>query len=142
MRSSAIASAAAAVLALEGLALLMFAVIDLVGLGAGEAASLSTAIALIVLTLIGAAALFAFAAGTRRGRTWARSGGVVLQVLAIAIALASLTVPPVPWPFVLGVGIPGVVGFVLLIASTRIEARRERKADAGDAGAGDRPVES
>lgn len=133
MRSSAVATAAAAVLALEGAALLVFAVVELFGLGRGEAASLPTALALIVLTVIGAAALFAFAFGTRRGRTWARSGGVVLQVLALALALASLTVQPVIWVFVLGVGIPALVGFVLLIAATRAEAGAERAAgSAGD----------
>lgn len=125
MRSSALTRAAAAVLALEGAALVVFAIVELFGLGAGEAASLPTAIALIALTLIGAAALFAFAAGTMRGRTWARSGGVVLQVIAIALALASLTVPPVPWLFVAGVGLPGVIGFVLLIAVSRRQAQRE-----------------
>ena len=133
MRSSAVATAAAAVLALEGAALLVFAVVELFGLGRGEAASLPTALALIVLTLIGAAALVAFAIGTRRGRTWARSGGIVLQVLALALALASLTVQPVIWAFVLGVGIPALVGFVLLIAATRAEAGAERAAEpAGD----------
>lgn len=121
MRSPRLAAAAAAVLALEGAALTAVALVELFGLGAGEAASLPTAIALIVLTLIGAAALFAFAVGTRRGRTWARSGGVVLQVLAVALALASLTVQPVLWAFVLGVGLPAIVGFVLLIASARSE---------------------
>ncbi|MGV2982993.1 hypothetical protein ACNPNP_04725 [Microbacterium sp. AGC85] len=122
MRSPRLAAAAALVLALEGTALAVIAVIEVFGLSAGDAASLPTAIALIVLTLIGAAALFAFAAGTRRGRTWARSGGVVLQVLALALALASLTVQPVLWSFVLGVGAPAVVGFVLLIASSRSES--------------------
>lgn len=122
MRSPRLAAAAALVLALEGTALVVIAVIEVFGLSAGDAASLPTAIALIVLTLIGAAALFAFAAGTRRGRTWARSGGVVLQVLALALALASLTVQPVLWAFVLGVGAPAVVGFVLLIASSRSES--------------------
>lgn len=122
MRSPRLAAAAAAVLALEGAALTAVALVELFGLGAGEAASLPTAIALIVLTLIGAAALFAFALGTRRGRTWARSGGVVLQVLAVALALASLTVQPVLWAFVLGVGLPAIVGFVLLIASARSES--------------------
>jgi len=122
VRSPRLAAAAALVLALEGTALAVIAVIEVFGLSAGDAASLPTAIALIVLTLIGAAALFAFAAGTRRGRTWARSGGVVLQVLALALALASLTVQPVLWSFVLGVGAPAVVGFVLLIASSRSES--------------------
>ena len=76
MRSPALVRTAATVLAIEGAAMLGFAVIELFGLGAGEAASLPTAIALIVLTLIGAAALIAFAVGTMRDRTWARSGGV------------------------------------------------------------------
>ena len=63
MRAPGLATAAAAVLALEGAALVVFAIIELMGLGAGDAASLPTAIALIVLTLIGAAALLAFAVG-------------------------------------------------------------------------------
>jgi hypothetical protein len=108
----------------EAVALLVFAVIELAGLGAGDAASLPTAIALIVLTLIGAAALAAFAFGTRAGRSWARSGGVVFQVLAIALALGALTLPPIPWAFVLGLGIPAVAGFALLIASARREGTR------------------
>jgi hypothetical protein len=128
VRAPRLASAAAAVLALEGIALVVFAIIELTGLGAGDAASLPTALALIVLTLIGAAALFAFAVGARAGRSWARSGGVVFQVLAVALALASLTLQPVSWAFTLGVGLPGLVGFALLISSARREGER-READ-------------
>lgn len=124
MRAPGLALAAAAVLALEGVVLVVFAAIELGGLGAGDAASLPTAIALIVLTLIGAACLFAFAAGTRAGRSWARSGGVVFHVLAMALALASLTLQPILWAFTAGVGIPGIVGFALLIASARRESVR------------------
>lgn len=128
MRAPGLALAAAAVLAIEGVALIVFALIELLGLGAGDASSLPTALALIVLTLIGAAALVAFAFGTRAGRSWARSGGVVFQVLAVAIALASLTVQPVVWAFTAGVGLPGLVGFVLLIASARAEGARTPEA--------------
>ncbi len=124
MRAPRLALAAAVVLTAEGAALVAFALIELIGLGAGDAASLPTALALIVLTLIGAAALAAFALGARAGRSWARSGGVVFQVLAVALALAALTLQPVAWPFVLGVGVPGVLGLVLLIASARAEAER------------------
>lgn len=124
MRAPGLAAAAAAVLALEGAALVVFAIIELVGLGAGDAASLPTAIALIVLTLIGAGVLFAFAFGARIGRSWARSGGVVFQVLAVALALASLTLQPIPWAFTVGVGAPGIIGFVLLISSARRESER------------------
>ncbi len=122
MRAPRLALAAAAVLAAEAVALTVFALIELVGLGAGDAASLPTALALIVLTLLGAVALAAFAFGTRAGRSWARSGGVVFQVLAVALALAALTLQPIPWVFVVAVGLPGLVGFALLIASARAEA--------------------
>jgi len=121
LRAPRLALAAATVLALEAVALLVFAVIELAGLGAGDAASLPTALALIVLTLIGAFALIAFAFGTRAGRSWARSGGVVFQVLAVALALASLTIQPVSWVFTLGVGLPGLLGFILLVSSARRE---------------------
>ena len=124
MRAPGLALAAAAVLAAEGAALVVFAAIEIAGLGAGAAASLPTAVALIVLTLIGAVALVAFAIGTRTGRSWARSGGVVFQVLAVALALASLTLQPIPWIFTAAVGVPGVIGFVLLIASARREAEQ------------------
>ncbi|WP_144877255.1 hypothetical protein [Microbacterium sp. 1.5R] len=124
MRSPGLARAAAAVLALEGIALIVFALIELTGLGAGAAASLPTALALIVLTLIGAAALVAFAFGVNAGRSWARSGGIVFQVLAVALALASLTIQPVQWFFTLAVGLPGALGFVLLFASARAENPR------------------
>lgn len=124
MRAPRLALGAAAVLVAEGAALSVFALIELTGLGAGDASSLPTALALIVLTLIGAVALFAFAVGTRSGRSWARSGGVVFQVLAAALALASLTLQPIPWLFTAAVGLPGLIGFVLLIASARREAEQ------------------
>ena len=124
MRAPRLALAAAAILALEGAVLLVFAIIELVGLGAGDASSLPTALALIVLTLIGAVCLLAFAAGVRGGRSWARSGGVVFQVLAVALALASLTLQPVPWAFTVGLGLPGILGFALLIGSARREIER------------------
>ncbi|WP_176697172.1 hypothetical protein [Microbacterium sp. 3J1] len=121
MRSPGLALAAAGVLAAEGIALVVFALIEIAGLGAGNAASMSTAIALIVLTLIGAVALIAFAVGTRSGRSWARSGGLVFQVLGVALAIASLTVQPIVWLFTIAVGLPALLGFGLLIATTRAE---------------------
>ncbi|MNI86762.1 hypothetical protein D3C73_1438830 [compost metagenome] len=48
----------------------------------------------------------------------------MFQVLAVALALASLTLQPVSWAFTLGVGLPGLVGFVLLISSARREAEQ------------------
>ena len=56
-----------------------------------------------------------------RRASWARSGGIVFQVLGIALSLAALTIRPTPWTFVLVLGIVGVVGLVTLIATVRRE---------------------
>ncbi|UWF78229.1 MULTISPECIES: hypothetical protein [Microbacterium] len=125
MRPSRPAVAAAVVLVAEAVALAAIALLELFALGAGDAASLPAALALIVLTLLAAAALAAFAVGTVRRRSWARSGAVVFQVLGVALGLASLSLQPVPWLFTLGVGLPGLVGFVLLIAAVRREGRED-----------------
>jgi hypothetical protein len=130
VRAPGLALAAATVLAVEGAALVVFATIDLIGLGAGDAASLPTALALTALTIIGAVALIAFAWGVRRGRSWARSGGIVLQVLALALVLASLSLRPFPWLFVIAVGVPAACGLALLIASARAENERPAEHDA------------
>lgn len=126
MQAPALAKAAAVVLIAQGGALAVFTVPELFMLASGGASNTVTAIALIVLTLIGAAALVAFGFGTRVGHSMARSGGVVAQVLALALVAASLTVPPVQWTFVFGVGLPAVLGLVLLLASARREGRGDR----------------
>lgn len=138
MRRFRAAPVAAAVLALEGLALTVITLIELFALGAGDASSIASGVALIVLTLLGAAGLFAFAFGTLRHASWARSGGILLQVLAIALALASLSIQPTPWLFALVIGGAGVIGLGLLIAVARQEGaadprvRRPTDAEPGD----------
>lgn len=119
MGRSGAATLAAGVLALEGAALVAIALIELFALGAGDASSPASGVALIVLTLLGAAALIAFAAGTLRRASWARSGGILFQVLAIALALAALSIQPPPWLFTVIVGGAGVIGLTLLIAAVR-----------------------
>ncbi|REJ06666.1 hypothetical protein DY023_05475 [Microbacterium bovistercoris] len=119
MRASRSAVLAAILLVAEGLALGIVSIIELVQLGAGNVMSTPAGIGLIVLTLLVAAGLVLFAIGVLRGISWARSGAVVFQVLAIALALSSLTLSPVPWPFTIAVGIPGAVCLVLLILASR-----------------------
>ncbi|MGN8027848.1 hypothetical protein [Microbacterium sp. 22242] len=127
MRASALTTAAAAVLALEALALLVIALIEAFGLGAGDAASLPSALGLIGLTAVGAVLLGALAFAVLRGRSSGRSGGLVVQILAIAIALSSLGVRPFPAVFVFSLAIPGAVGAVLLFLVARREGAAARR---------------
>lgn len=119
MRPSGPAGIAAIVLGVEGLALGVLGLIELVALFSGDASSLASGLAMIVLTLLGAAALLAFAVGTPQRASWARSGGILFQILGIALALAALTIRPTPWPFVLIIGCAGIVGLIALIATVR-----------------------
>ena len=142
MRPSAPALAAAVVLALEGIALGVICITQLLALGAGLASSNVGGIALIVLTLLAAVALVAFAAGTLRRRSWARSGGGGFQVLGVALALASLSIEPKVWLFTLGVGVPALLALALLISAARRDGAadpRLRGQSGGHSGADDRP---
>ena len=125
MRASRLTIAAVAVLALEAIALLVIALIEMFGLGSGEASSLPSALGLIGLTVIGAVGLGALAIGVLRGRSFGRSGGMVVQILAVAVGLGSLGVRPFPALFVFSLVIPGVIGAVLLFLLTQREGREQ-----------------
>nr|WP_242519616.1 hypothetical protein [Microbacterium esteraromaticum] len=110
------------------------ALFELFALGSRGAASTTSAIALIVLTMITALALWAFAVGTLRRASWARSGGIVIQVLGLALALASLTVEPRIWLFTLGVGGTALVGLIVLISATRRDGESDPRLPSVDPG--------
>lgn len=133
MRRSGVALAAAVVLMAEGVALGVVSLLELFALTSGRASSTPAGAALVVLTLIGAAGLVAFGFGVLRGVSWGRSGGILFQVIAIALALSSLSLQPVPWTFTLGLGIAGLVGLVLLILTARREGGSDPRTHRPDA---------
>lgn len=115
---------AAGLLALESVALFVVAGWETVALVGGDSDDTGTSIALIVLTVIGAVAVAAFAVGTARGASWGRSGGIVAQLLMLAVALGALTGPAPALGFALLVAAPAVVGLVVLFAAARRAAAR------------------
>jgi len=121
MRASKLTVAASTLLALEGAALIVVALVEVFGLSAGDAALLPSALALVVLTVIGGAGLVGLGLAVLRGRSWGRSGGMVLQIIAVAMAMSALGVRPFPALFVLALAIPGVAGAVLLFLVSRRE---------------------
>ncbi|MDR2321828.1 MAG: hypothetical protein LBE60_09290 [Microbacterium sp.] len=135
MRPSRLTIAAAAVLALEALALLVVTLMEVFGLSSGAATSLPSALGLIGLSAVGAVGLGALSFAVLRGRSFGRSGGMVVQILAIAVALSALTVRPFPVVFVLALVVPGAIGAALLFLLTRragAEARRSADAEHRD----------
>ena len=117
---------AAALLALEGLALLMVAGWEVVALVGGDTDDVGSSIALIVLTVVGAAAVLAFAVATSRGQSWGRSGGIVTQLLVLAVALGAVTGPAPSISFAVVIAVPAIAGLVVLFAAARRAGARRR----------------
>jgi hypothetical protein len=134
MRTNTVARAAAVLVGLEGGALIALAVWQTVAIASGDTASLESAIALLALTVVGGAAVLAFAVAIWRGFSWGRSGGIVTQVMILAVALGAATGVYAEPVTALILAVPALVTLVLLVISVRDAGRDER--DAASAGTG------
>lgn len=113
---------AALLVALEGIGLVGLAGWQVAALAAGDTGNLATALALLVLTLAGAAIVLAFAVATWRCASWGRSGGVVTQLLILAVAAGAATgVYAQPLAALVLAG-PALVTLVALIWAARTAA--------------------
>lgn len=110
---------ASALLALEAIGVVVLAGWQLVELVTNEPASIATSIALFVMTLIAAFAVFAFARGVWGGRSWGRSGGIVTQVLIFAVALGGIQGGAAHWGIAASLAAPAILTFVVLILASR-----------------------
>ncbi|KRB36212.1 hypothetical protein [Microbacterium sp. Root180] len=129
MRTNRIGRVAAVLVGLEGLGLVALAVWQIVAIVGGDTASIDSALALIVLTAVGAAAVIAFAVAIWRGRSWGRSGAVVAQLLILAVALGAATGAYAEPAAALVIAAPAIVTLVLLVLAVR-EAGRESRDEA------------
>jgi hypothetical protein len=102
----------------------VYLVVQVITDGSGSVVS---AIALTVLTAVGAAALFAVARGVLAGRAWTRSAALVWQIIQGAVGIFALqgegSRPDVGW----GLLIPAIVVVILLFTKSVIAtiSRRE-----------------
>ncbi|MGV3713984.1 hypothetical protein [Pseudolysinimonas sp.] len=108
----------AALIALELAALAVVFVVLVVDVLVLPAASLGTALALVVTDGLAVVTLGAVLVGIWRGRAWVRAVAVVFQVLIAAIGIGALqgafAQPGWGWPLI----VVGIVGFVLLISKS------------------------
>ncbi|MFS0793257.1 histidine kinase [Microbacterium sp. 1P10AE] len=117
---------AALVLGLEAIGVLALAGWQVVALLGGDTDSVVSSIALIVLTVIGAAAVGAFAVATARDVSAGRSGGIVTQLLILSVAIGAVTGEWAAPGVALLIAAPAVVGLVLLVLAVRAAAPRRR----------------
>jgi hypothetical protein len=114
-----IARIAAALLALEAVGIAALAAWQVVALAGADTSDPVSAVALIVLTVIGAVAVAAFAGATWSGRSWGRSGGVVTQLLILAVAVGAVTGPYPHAGTAVALALPAVAGLMLLFLAAR-----------------------
>ena len=119
MRTNIAARVAGILLGLEALGLLALVAWQITALAGGDTESSTSAIALIVLTAAGAVLLAAFAAAAWRGQSWGRSGGIVAQVLILAVALGAATGAYAHPTTGLALAVPAVVTLVALVLAAR-----------------------
>lgn len=132
MRTNVSGRAAAALVALEGLGVAALAVWQIVAIVGGHTESIASAVALLVLTLVGAAAVLAFAVAVWRGQSWGRSGGIVTQLLVLAVALGAATGAYADPALALVLALPALVVLVLLVLAVRDAGRAARAESSGD----------
>lgn len=118
------ARVAAAVVAVEAVGVFILAGWQVSALVSGDVDSLPSAAALLVLTIVGGVAVAAFAVGIVRDVSWGRSGGIVTQLLILAVALGALTGAYAHPLTAAALALPAVVALVLLLAAAREAARR------------------
>jgi hypothetical protein len=110
---------AAVVLFLEATGVAVLLAWQVMAMVAGDIVSVPSASALAVLTLVGAFAVGAFAVGTARGRSWGRSGGIVIQALILAVALGELTGEEANPLLAALIAAPALLGGALLFLAVR-----------------------
>ena len=119
VRSMIAARAAGVIVLLEGAGIGALAVWEIVAVITGDTAALDSAIALIVLTLAGAAIVAVFGVATWRGLPWGRSGAIVAQLLILAVALGAATGQYAHPVTGVAIAIPAVIALVLLVIAVR-----------------------
>lgn len=108
---------AAVLVGAEGLVVVGATVWLAVSLFTSPAASLVTAAALLVLVAIGAVGVCAMAIGILRGQRWARSGGIVVQILLLAVAVGAATGQFAHPSVGLALGVPALVTLAAIIVA-------------------------
>jgi hypothetical protein len=130
MQTKVASRAAAVIVGLEAVGLIVIVVRELLSLLSGDAASAPSGIALLVLTAVGAAAVAAFALALWRGRSWGRSGSIVVQLLILAVALGAATGAYAEPILGLAIAAPAAIALILLILGARRAASDPDSEDA------------
>ncbi len=128
MRTGLAEWTAGVLVTIEGAGVVVLAIWQALELLGGNTDSVTSAVALLVLTVIGAAAVLAFGIATLRDRSWGRSGGIVVQLLILAVAGGAATGAYAHPLIGLALAVPALLVLALLIVAVARAGRRNRRA--------------
>lgn len=120
---------ASVIVALEALAVLVLAGIQVTEIAQGKVADMASALALVVLTLVLGAGMALFSFGLLRGETWGRSGGTVTQLMLLAIALGAATGQFAHPAIAIVLAIPALIALVAIFSASKQTAAEEKRAN-------------
>lgn len=123
------ARVAGVIVALEAVGLVVLAVFEVAAIVSGDTESVASAVALAVLIVVGSAAVMAFAVAIWQGLSWGRSGGIVTQVLILAVAFGAATGAYANPQTALLLAVPAVTALVLLLLAARAAGRAKAAND-------------
>ncbi|MCU4671479.1 histidine kinase [Microbacterium fluvii] len=116
-------------LGLEAVGLAVLVVWQLMALLAGDTESIDSAIALVVLSIAGVAGVAAFAGAAWRGASWGRSGGIVTQLLILAVAGGAATGAYAHPSTGLILAVPAIIVLVVLVLAVAAGGKDAASAD-------------
>lgn len=128
MAISTAARTASVLVGVEAVGILALAGWQVLALGSADVASLPSAIALLLLTVVGAVAVGAFARGIARGLSWGRSGAVVVQLLIIAVAIGAATGEYAHPGVAVALAVPAAIVLAVLLLAARDAGRAQPRA--------------
>ena len=123
---------AATLVLLEGAGLVALTAWQVEALFSGDTASVQSSLALVVLTAVAAAAVIAFAVAIWRDRSWGRSGGIVTQLLTLAVAVGAATGAYAHPATAMILAVPAVAALILLVIAVRDAGREARALPEGE----------
>lgn len=133
MRGGGVRICSVVLLGAEALGVLALAIWQIVAVVMDDVLDVVSAVALIVFTVVAAVVVGAFAVGVSAEQSWGRSGGIVVQLMILAVALGAATGSYAHPAIAAALAAPALVTLGLLIVLARRSNARRRDVDGIDA---------
>lgn len=117
----------AVLLIAEGIGIIALAALEIAAILRGDIESLAGAWGLVVLIVASGVIVVVFGFACARGSSWGRSGGILTQLMVLAVALGAITGEGNDYGFAAMLSIPAVIILALLFTATSRAGKAARR---------------